>query len=412
VVELAADVTPGPHVTIGQVRFEGNVKTQDKILERRVPFEPGDPLNPLAVQQARHRIARLGVFEDVSVQMEPRDGAVRDVVFNVTPGRQLELNLLAGYNTYEQLRAGVEVRQHNLWGRAHQTRGLLVQSMKSTRGEYSYTVPELFGENVHGTARLVGLQREEVAFLRQEYGARLMIDTPLRFLDANLTAGYSFEVLRNQDNELETRALDQSQVEVASVEAGLTRDRRDNPLLPREGYRWFGRIEAASKVLGGKAEYQRLEFGGTYHRPWGAGRWLHFGVAHGVVTTLGRNDDQLPVNRRFFPGGDGSIRGYQLGEAAPRGTDGRFVGAKSYFNASAEFEQGLVGKLSGVLFVDALGSAAKLARYPFDEVLVSAGLGLRYETLIGPLRAEYGRNVNPREHDPRGTFHLSIGFPF
>lgn len=324
----------------------------------------------------------------------------------------MELNLLAGYNTYEQLRAGLEIRRYNVWGRAHQTRGLLVQSMKSTRGEYSYTVPELFGENVHGTARVFGLQREEVAFLRQEYGARLTVDTPVRFLDANLTAGYTYEVLRNRNSELETRAIDRSQVEVASVEAGLTRDRRDNPLLPRDGYRWYSRIEAASKILGGRAEYQRLEFGGTYHHPWRTGQWLHFGAAHGIVTTLGRNDEQLPVNKRFFPGGDGSIRGYQMGEAAPRGEDGRFVGAKSYLNATVEFEQALADKWSGVLFVDALGAAAKLARYPFDDVLVAVGLGIRYQTLIGPVRAEYGYNLNPRQHDPRGTFLLSIGFPF
>jgi len=30
----------------------------------------------------------------------------------------------------------------------------------------------------------------------------------------------------------------------------------------------------------------------------------------------------LPVNKRFFPGGDNSIRGYREGEAAPLGPDG------------------------------------------------------------------------------------------
>jgi outer membrane protein insertion porin family len=39
-------------------------------------------------------------------------------------------------------------------------------------------------------------------------------------------------------------------------------------------------------------------------------------------------------------------------------------------------------------------------------------LGIRYQTLIGPVRAEYGYNLNPRERDPRGAFLLSIGFPF
>jgi outer membrane translocation and assembly module TamA len=330
----------------------------------------------------------------------------------VKPGRQLEVNLLAGYNTYEYLRAGVEFRRYNLWGRAHQTRGLLVQSMKSTRGEYSYTVPELFGESVTGTARLFGLRREEVAFLREEYGARFTVDTPLRFLGAHASAGYSFQVLRNRDNELETRTLDDRQAEVASLEGGLTRDRRDNPLLPREGYRWYSRIEAASQVFGGSAEYQRTEFGATYHQPWGNGRWFHFAAAHGVVTTFGTTDENLPVNRRFFPGGDGSNRGYNVGEAAPRGADGRFVGAKSYVSASVEFEQALAAQWSAVLFTDALGTAQQLAEYPFDETLVSVGLGIRYQTIIGPVRAEYGYNLNRRPGDPSGTFHLSIGFPF
>jgi len=41
-----------------------------------------------------------------------------------------------------------------------------------------------------------------------------------------------------------------------------------------------------------------------------------------------------------------------------------------------------------------------------------AGLGLRYQTLIGPVRLEYGRNLNPRIDDPAGTLHFSVGFPF
>ena len=51
-------------------------------------------------------------------------------------------------------------------------------------------------------------------------------------------------------------------------------------------------------------------------------------------------------------------------------------------------------------------------RYPIDEYLYTAGLGVRYQTLIGPVRLEYGRNLNPRPNDPSGTLHLSLGFPF
>ena len=64
------------------------------------------------------------------------------------------------------------------------------------------------------------------------------------------------------------------------------------------------------------------------------------------------------------------------------------------------------------VFGDALGTAVSLRDYPFNEKLFSVGLGVRYQTIIGPVRVEYGRNLNPRPLDPSGTLLVSIGFPF
>jgi len=412
-VTILATVEPGEEVRIGGVRFEGAEQTRESVLERRVRNGAGDLLNPLAMEQARFRLSRLGVFESVDIRYEPGDGPVRDPVFELQEGRELEVNLLFGYGSYEQLRGGVELRQFNLFGRAHQTRLLLVQSLKSSRGEYSYTVPEVFGESIDGTARVFGLQRQEVSFLRQEWGGSVSLAANVPRIGANASVGYTYQALRNRDNNLATRGADDQQVTAASVEVGLTRDRRDNPLRPRRGYRVFAQAETASRYLGGGVDYQRIEFGGSYHTSWGRGRWVHAGLNHGVITTFGTtSDSDLPVNKRFFPGGDNSIRGYQAGEAAPRTAEGRFVGAKTYLLLNLELEQALTTKWSVVLFTDALGTAVRLGDYPFDEHLYSVGLGIRYQTLIGPLRAEYGRNLNPRAGDPGGTLLLSIGFPF
>ena len=65
-----------------------------------------------------------------------------------------------------------------------------------------------------------------------------------------------------------------------------------------------------------------------------------------------------------------------------------------------------------VVFGDALGTAVSLKDYPYSEKLYSVGLGFRYQTIIGPVRVEYGRNLNPRPLDPAGTLLFSIGFPF
>jgi outer membrane protein assembly complex protein YaeT len=412
-VAVVAQVESGEQVRLGPVRFDGAENVRDEVLRRRVHAQPGEPLNPLEIDQARFRLARLGVFQKIELRYDPTRGPVRSPVFKVKEGRSLETNLLFGYGTYEQLRGGVELRQFNLFARAHQSRLLFVQSMKSTRGDYSYTVPEIFGEAVDGTVKIFGLQREELSFVRQEYGANVSVSLPIRWLGANATAGYTFQALRNRDNQLATRALDDTQLTVASLDAALTRDRRDNPLRPRRGYRWFGQVEAASRGLGGAAEFQRFELGGSYHRPLGAGRWVHAAFTHGVITTWGTTDALLPVNKRFFPGGGNSIRGYREGEASPRGADGRFVGAKSYALANVDFEQALSSTWSVVAFGDALQTAAELRDYPLGgDNLFSVGLGVRYQTLIGPIRVEYGKNLRPRADDPSGTWQISVGAAF
>jgi outer membrane protein assembly factor BamA len=412
-VTVTTRVQAGELVRLGAVRFEGVAHVREDVLQRRVHAKPGEPLDRLEIDRARYRLARLGMFEKLELRYEPATGAVRSPVFTVREGRSMETNLLLGYGSYEQARGGVELRQFNLFGRAHQSRSLLVQSMKSTRGDYTYTVPEIFGESIDGTAKVFGLQREELSFQRQEYGVNAALSLPVRWLGANATAGYTFQTLRNRENELATRSVDDEQVTVASLDAGLTRDQRDNPLWPRHGYRWFAQVEAASRGLGGAAEFQRFVLGGSYHTGWGSGRWLHAALTHGVITTWGTSDRLLPVNKRFYPGGGSSIRGYREGEASPRGAAGRFIGAKSYALANLDLEQALAAKWSVIAFGDALATAAELSGYPLaGERLFAAGLGLRFQTLIGPLRAEYGRNLNPRPGDPGGTWQISVGAPF
>jgi outer membrane translocation and assembly module TamA len=56
--------------------------------------------------------------------------------------------------------------------------------------------------------------------------------------------------------------------------------------------------------------------------------------------------------------------------------------------------------------------AEQRRNYPFSEWLDAVGGGLRWNTVIGPVRLEYGHNLNPCPLDPSGTIHFSFGFPF
>jgi outer membrane protein assembly factor BamA len=339
---------------------------------------------------------------------------VRDPVFTLNETQPWETSLLFGYGSYEQLRAGLEIRHFNFLGEAGVGTLKLVQSMKSTRGDLSYSFPQFFGHRIDSLVKAYALRREELQLERREAGLRLAFSRPLKFLGAVATAGYLYEELRYEQAPVQVLSTEPASGDTtaASLEFNLTRDRRDSFIRPREGYHWFFQSEFASPTLGGSSEYQRVELGMSYHRPLAQGAWLHVGLTHGVVATWGGSDSELPVNKLFFPGGDNSIRGYTQGEAAPRNPDGTYSGARCYIVLNLETEFALSKSWSVVLFSDSLGEAVDLANYPFDTTLFSIGAGLRYQSIIGPVRMEYGYNLNPRPYDPSGTLLFSLGFPF
>jgi outer membrane protein assembly factor BamA len=413
-VSVTLHVTPGPQVRIGQISLAGNRHTRAATIRRRIRPREGGLLNPVLLENARYRIAQLGVFDEVHLATAPDDAPVRDVTFALKEAPRHQASLLLGWGSYEELRGGIELRSNNLIGIADQTRLQFVQSMKSTSGDLNLALPELVIRSVSTAIRLYGLHREEIAFDREEYGAAITFRRLFGRSRYDTSIGYSYEYLLNKNSTVETYTGQDDRSLAASIKLTLGRDRRDNPLLPRRGWHWLIQSETASRTLGGDANYQKYRLTASYHTTWKRTRWLHAGLDFGHIEPIaGGTPAALPVNKLHFPGGQSSIRGYREGEAAPYAPDGvSYLGANIYALTNLELEQALTENWSAVLFYDLLADKAKLAADPGYEWLHSLGVGIRYRTLLGPLRLEYGRNLNPRPNDPKGTLHLSIGFPF
>jgi outer membrane protein insertion porin family len=411
-LDFTARVETGPSVHLGKVSFEGQRDTRISALQRLVRLDEGSLLDRVEVEQSRQRLARVGVFDWVSLRYERTNETVRDAVFELKEGKPVSLSVLAGYGSYELLRGGLEFEHRNVLGLAHDVRLRALQSFKSSSGDMIYTVPEFLFEHVNLFGRGSGLRREEVSFTRLEYGGAIGLQKRLAPIQTDLAVRYDYEFLNALDLAAPTNQLGVTDARAAAIVIDLNRDRLDNPLAPRRGLKLFSNIELAAAALGGNVNYQRIVLGASFHQNLGGGRLLHLGLAQGVTFTAGGEDEELPFNKRFFPGGENSIRGYQQGEASPLDANGEQVGAETYTQANIEFEQFLTQLWSLVAFFDAVGVARSRSDYPWDEGLYSAGGGISWRTIIGPARLEYGYNLNRRPHDPVGTLHLSIGFPF
>lgn len=405
---LEATVNPGPEVKLGDVRFEGQQKSRLSWLQKKGRVE-GPLLDRLKVDAARERLSRQGVFDFVGIRYEPDTGPERDVVFDLNEGKRIDFSLLAGYGSYDQFFGGAELDQYNLWGIGHsaQLRGMI--SVKTENVVYTYSIPEFLFPDLNAFANVDGLLRKELTFERQEI--KTAVGLRKSFPKSGLQVGirYSYQFLKTQDSPDPTLNNDFARVSAIILDGQL--ERRDNPLAPRKGYRIYGNVEVADPALASDADYEMLQFGASGHLPLLRGLVLHSSIQHGVIFSPNPATD-LPFSKRFLPGGENSVRGYQRGGASPYNSMGQQIGAETFLQWNVELEQFLTERWSIVAFLDGAGVSPTLDNYPFDEVLWSVGGGLRWNTIIGPVRVEYGYNLNRRTFDPEGTLHIAIGFPF
>ncbi|MGA7928784.1 MAG: POTRA domain-containing protein, partial [Candidatus Sulfotelmatobacter sp.] len=249
------------------------------------------------------------------------------------------------------------------------------------------------------------------------------------------------------------------------------RDKRDNPLESTKGQYFTLDAFAASSYFGSQANFARaLAQDSTYYafgRPnhkFVFARSTTLGleqVYRGTVvlppgacqisslsTSCPEGISVIPLPEVFFAGGGNSHRGFGLNQAGPRDPDSGFpVGGTALFVNSEElrFPQvslPYVGEGFGFAIFHDMGNVFTaghdmlkgLMRWhqpdpvqcvPSDGVIIPAcetyfnnsgydftshavGLGLRYKTPVGPLRFDFGYNLNPTGYF-QGTVFSSTG---
>ncbi len=410
-VDVHLSIQPGGRVRLGKVLFEGLDHTQQSYARSVLNSTEGDWLDRVEVERARYRLARLGIFSNVQYSIEDPVNGERDVVFVVEEDARHQFSLIGGWGSYERLRAGFEYSLFNIWGRAHRSDLKVLQTFKSSLGEYVYRVPFLRQAPISLNLRLAGLSREEISFRREEYTTGVGLDFRPTHSSNRFGILYRYQRLRSVFDETHERVGSEDS-RVGSLTFEWSLDKRDYAISPKAGYRLAASLELATPSLGAESTYQRLLWKGSYHHELFPGAFLHLRLEQGALFSWNGDRETAPFNRRFLPGGENTIRGFREGEASPRGPEREVLGAEVYSLSTIEWEQTLTPSWSVVAFADALLESDNIKDYPGDTFLLSVGLGIRYSTPLGPFRLEYGRNVVRRNEDRSGALHLSLGFPF
>jgi outer membrane protein assembly factor BamA len=120
-----------------------------------------------------------------------------------------------------------------------------------------------------------------------------------------------------------------------------------------------------------------------------------------------KNDPErsIPQTHIFFGGGSGSVRGWQSRDLIAAGDPqlgGNIIlegSAELRINVLQSLRDGLLDRLWVVPFVDVGNVWVDVKRLQFGTTAIASGLGLRYDTLFGPFRIDWGFRV----YDPTGS---------
>jgi len=380
-----------------------------------IAWKPGDVYSPAKLADFEQRLVDTGVFDSITVTLAPNpdDQGRRPVLVSLTdrPWRSLEAS--GSYATSEGIGVEGKVNWYNRTGRGD-TRTLKIQGSRLKSGlDFEFSFPhwhrprQTLKYGVGVTQQFTDAYDESrigVRFDLTRARDRSSYTTVGAALDATRTVGKSAVALTTVSDSVSGATL--------SLLGAVYIDQSDDLLNPRRGWRLDVRSEPILSVSGGAGQgFLKSQAQGSVYLPLSEqARTVLAGRLH-VGSLVGATVDNVPVARRFYAGGGGSVRGYSYQGVGPRLPDNTPKGGTTLWDGSLEVRQRVKGLWSLVAFADA-GSTSDAIVPDFRSVSAGAGLGVRYDLGFGPVRFDLAVPLSSRAGDPTYQIYLGIGQSF
>jgi len=424
-------VDPGRRVYIRKVNINGNVKTRDEVIRREMRQLEAAWYDGARIERSKVRIKRLGFFDDVNIETPPVAGVPDQADVEVTVTEKATGNLLAGigYSSSEKFVFNASISQQNIFGSGNAlSAGINTSSINRTIA-VTFTEPYYTVDGVSRT--LEAYQRNNdssslsvAPYASSTWGAAVSYGIPISETDT-INLGLRFEntsLSLFDGSPLYYRlyiAEFGSTTNSVIVSAGWARDTRDDILYPTRGVLQVAGVEVGLPIVDlayYKANYLLQWFWPVY------GEYVLM-LRGDVGYAAGYSGKPLPFYKVFYAGGVGSVRAYETATLGPRDLAGNPLGGERKIIGNAElFYPVLKGDKSvrASVFFDAgqisgvpgLGAAGASLEKTNEKFRFSYGVGLAWNSPVGPLKFSYGWPLKTYPGDRIQNFQFQIGSVF
>jgi translocation and assembly module TamA len=376
-------------------------------------WRSGDAYTPAALADLRRTLQSSGAFARVDVRLADSNDpdGLRPVIATLTPAPPRTLDLSGSWSSAEGIGAAARWSYRNGLKRGE------TASLGVTLAENE----QLLSVGLSEPRGAEATRRLSVAFSRQNTAP---------FERTGVELGAAIDTRATAKNGLSLGAvLSYNQFDAIGADTASTvlngygewrRNSADDRFDPSRGSQTTLRLEPSVSVGDAPTGFVRaIADARLYHSPAAAAD----ATAKPRVTLAGRlklgwaepvfgDENDLPLDRRFYAGGGGSVRGYGFNSIFPAANAARAIppGGRGLIETSLEARARFGGGWGLAAFVDAGGVADNITKSP--QMRFGAGLGVRYDLGFAPLRIDVAAPLSRRRQDAAASVYVSLGQAF
>lgn len=411
-LDLSVNINKQEAVYIERIDMHGNSRTRDKVIRRELELGEGDLFSATKLKHSRNNLRRLGYFEDLRINKSTGTTPSKmllDVDVVERPTGAVTFGL--GYSSVDKMTTTASISQSNLLGTGLKLNASGNISSSSSRYMINFTEPWLFGKSLSAGIDLYKTTRDYEDFSMETDGFGLRFGFPLykRTTRGYLSYRYEEVTVDNVDPAATLTIQEQAGVsKSSSLKALIHHDSRDNFFFPSEGSVVKLSSELAGGALGGTNSYLKHEV--SMKKLFPLAKHLTFSLKGSAGYMHGFDGKEVPLYERYYMGGINSIRGLRSRSVSPEDSvTGELIGGLSnaLFSAELVFPLFPEEKMMGVIFYDRGNSYEKDIQ--LNDMRSSAGGGIRWFSPMGPLRLEWGYNLDKRLGERESLWEFTIG---
>lgn len=391
-------INQGLPAVLGDVELKGNTEVSADYILKLCPWRAGAVWDNRYLLQYRENLQKTGLFESVQLEYdkkvyreynrkyreERREENNKDialepvalpVVLNVKEGRKKSIGGSAFYSTDEGLGAEILWENRNVFGNGE------ILSLGLPLKEDALFLSANFKKPAFGFKEQSLLVRSRIGYEKTDAYNQKFAEFGFG-IEREIREKWWFQTMLNFDHIIPKKWQGESYSSIA-FENILKYDNRNSRINPADGFISSLRIMPIQGFKHVEFTAVLTELDTSFYFP--LGDKTVFAVRGAVGTMLG-GDNSIPRSKRFFLGGGGSIRGFEYQEIGRHDRNDDPYGGISYVLFNSEVRQNVTKNIAIVGFVDG-GMVYEEVKPDFSEKMAfGAGVGLRYNTPIGPVR--------------------------